>query len=78
MNIKRLTDLFEINKFDIVYVFMWIAPFDVFFFDRLVRFLSKNLIYDIEDNILERSSGSVNFISWLLKSDIQTFLLDLA
>ena len=49
---RRLLDLFRIRRYDIVYVFMWVTPLGTTIFERLVRCLSRRMIYDIEDNVL--------------------------
>ena len=58
----RLCDLFRISKYDIVYVHMWVTPFGSTLFERIVRALSKQLIYDIEDNTITTVSSNVNSI----------------
>ncbi|MBT6672367.1 MAG: glycosyltransferase [Lentimicrobiaceae bacterium] len=65
----RFRDLFRIYKYDIVYVHMWVTPFGSTLFERIVRTLSKKLIYDIEDNTVTAvSNGSVNNIIAPLKN----------
>ena len=56
----RYRDLFRILRYDIVYVFQWVTPFGSTFFERVTRFLSKKLIYDIEDNIITTTVNSNN------------------
>ena len=46
-----LRDVFRVNRYDLVYIFMWVTPFGSSFFERLYRLLSRRLIFDIEDNI---------------------------
>ena len=48
---RRLFDLYNIPKYDLIYIFMNVTPFFTSSFERIVRFLSKSIIYDIEDNI---------------------------
>ena len=38
---RRVCDIFRIQSYDIVYVFMWVTPFGTSFFERLYRFLAK-------------------------------------
>ena len=64
----RVWDIFRIQRYDIVYVFMWVTPFGTSFFERLCRFLAKNLVYDIEDNVLIEKSNTINPLVKSLKS----------
>jgi glycosyltransferase involved in cell wall biosynthesis len=51
-HVRRLFDLLRIARYDVVYVFMWVTPFGTTTMERLVRKLSRRLIYDVEDNIV--------------------------
>ncbi|MBT5551913.1 MAG: glycosyltransferase family 4 protein [Nitrospina sp.] len=66
--LRRIRDIFRIHHYDIVYVFMWATPFGTSFYERLYRFLSKKLVYDIEDNVLMEKSNAVNPFVKSLKS----------
>ncbi len=58
---RRLFDLFRIRNYDLVYVFMYVTPFFSTIMERLVKKLARNLIYDIEDNILtEQKFSKIN------------------
>lgn len=48
---RRFRDLLRIRAYDIVYVFMWVTPLGPPLAERVVRKLSKALIYDIDDNV---------------------------
>jgi glycosyltransferase involved in cell wall biosynthesis len=75
----RLRDLFRISKYDIIYVHMWVTPFGSTLFERIVRVLSKELIYDIEDNTTTAVSSNVNsIISPLKNSNKNKFLMKMA
>jgi glycosyltransferase involved in cell wall biosynthesis len=75
----RLCDLFRISKYDIVYVHMWVTPFGSTLFERIVRALSKQLIYDIEDNTITTVSSNVNSIIAPLKNPNKNkFLMKMA
>lgn len=50
--LRRIRDLFRIGRHDLVYVCMWATPLGTSFFERLVRWRAKALVYDIEDNVL--------------------------
>ena len=47
--IRRIKDLWNLGKYDIVYVHLWVTPLGAPLFERLVARLAKNLIYDIDD-----------------------------
>ena len=49
--LRRIRDLFFLNKFDLVYIFMWVTPYGSTFFERIVRQFSKKVIYDFDDSI---------------------------
>lgn len=57
---RRIRDIFRLHRFDVIYLFMWATPIGTSFFERLVRALSKRLIYDIEDNVLMERSNYLN------------------
>jgi glycosyltransferase involved in cell wall biosynthesis len=69
---RRLSDLFRISRFDVVYVFMWVTPFGTSIFERLTRWLAPKIIYDVEDNVISDLSAStqehVNPITKFLKN----------
>lgn len=50
--LRRVRDLFRLSGYDVVYVHMWATPLGSPFFERLVRRLSKRMIFDLEDNVL--------------------------
>ncbi len=72
---RRFLDLFVIHKADIVYVFMWGTPFGSSLYERILRLLSKKVIYDIEDNIMMEQKSSVNPITRLLRGTGKTNFL---
>lgn len=71
-HVRRLIDIYNIPKYDLVYIFMNVTPFFTSLLERTVRFLAKRVIYDIEDNIhsYQKSSSQLNpnpiskFIKW--------------
>lgn len=69
---RRIRDIFRIGRYDLVYVFMWVTPIGTSFFERLVRALSKRLIYDIEDNALIEKSSEINPFIKIVKSTGKT------
>ena len=50
--LKRFFTIFILYRYDIIYVFMWVTPYGPGWMERVYRFFSKKIIYDIEDNIL--------------------------
>ena len=61
--LRRIRDIFLLNKFDLVYIFMWVTPYGSTFFERIVSKLSKKLIYDFDDSIhLERQQVSPHLL----------------
>ena len=64
---RRMRDIFRINRYDLVYVFMWVTPLGTSFFERLVRALSKRLIYDVEDNVFMAKRSEVNPLVGILR-----------
>ncbi len=51
--LNRILTIFKLNKFSKVYVFLWVTPFGGSFFERIYNFFSNNnLIYDVEDNLI--------------------------
>jgi glycosyltransferase involved in cell wall biosynthesis len=73
---RRLGDIFRIGRYDLVYVFMWVTPFGTSFFERVVRALSKRLIFDLEDNILVKQVNNANpFLGFLKGSGKTRYLI---
>lgn len=66
--IKRIFTIFEIRKYDIVFIHLWVTPIGIPFFEFIYRFFSKKIIYDIDDLIfLSGSKSDYNPISNLVK-----------
>ncbi|MBL4772680.1 MAG: glycosyltransferase family 4 protein [Alcanivoracaceae bacterium] len=70
--IRRIADLFRVRSYDMVYVFMWTTPIGTSFFERLFNFLSKKLVYDVEDNVLMEKSNELNPFIKMLKGQGKT------
>lgn len=68
--LRRLFDLLRVPFYDTTYVHLWVTPFGPAFFERVVRWLSRRMIYDIDDLIYlkEQQTSSKNRIAGLLKS----------
>ena len=71
-SIIRIFNLFQIPRYDVVYVFMWVTPVGTSFFERIVRLLAKKLVYDIEDNVMMQASNAINPIVKLLRGPGKT------
>jgi L-malate glycosyltransferase len=68
-SIRRwVTVLFKVRQFDCVYVFMWATPVGSPILEFILRYLSKRLVYDMEDAIDDGSS-------WIGKSAKSCYLL---
>ena len=69
--LRRIRDMFRVRRYDLVYVFMWVTPFNSSLFERLTRAQARALVYDVEDNILGETQGGAagnpNALAALLK-----------
>lgn len=68
--IKRIIYIFTINKYDAVYVYMWVTPRGSPISEFIVKKLSRKLIVDIDDLVYKIDGRSFfqNFLSCHLKS----------
>ena len=78
--LRRIKDISKINKYDIVYIHMWVTPYGSTLFERVFTFLSKKVIFDLEDNLLVKNNfnkaAHPNPITFLLKNpNKQIFLI---
>lgn len=72
----RIRDLFRLRKYDAVYVFLWVTPFGLPFFEWLVCLIHPKVIYDIDDMIFLGHSSSANgFIGVLKGKSKVTYLM---
>lgn len=74
-HLRRMRDVFRVARYDVVYIHMWVTPLGTSFFERVVRALSKRLIYDIEDNLLLERSSEINPFIKILKGAGKTRFL---
>ena len=65
---RRFALIFQLYKYEIVYIFLWATPFEDYIFERLFIFFSKKIVYDIEDNVLIMEKNEINPITYYLKS----------
>ncbi|HEX5237459.1 MAG TPA: glycosyltransferase [Sphingomicrobium sp.] len=49
---RRILDLLRLRRFDLIYCFMYATPIGPGAAERMVRFLSRKLVFDVEDNVL--------------------------
>ncbi|MES2001546.1 MAG: glycosyltransferase family 4 protein [Pseudomonadota bacterium] len=56
----RMRDLFRIRRYDLVYCFMYATPIGGSGMERLVRRLSKRLVFDVEDNVIGELADGLN------------------
>jgi len=73
--LTRIANIFSIKNYDIVYVFMWVTPIGTSLFERVVRYLAKKVVYDIEDNVMMNVGNEVNPITKLLRGPEKTLYL---
>jgi glycosyltransferase involved in cell wall biosynthesis len=64
----RVRDLFRMRRYDVVYSFLWVAPFAPPVFEILTRKLAKKLIYDIDDLVFLNPPSSTNPLIHYLRS----------
>lgn len=65
--LTRLIDLFNLHKYDIIYVHLWVTPLGMPLFEWLYRKKSKTLVYDIDDLIYLSTprDGANSFFKYL-------------
>ncbi|MBI5210959.1 MAG: methyltransferase domain-containing protein [Elusimicrobia bacterium] len=62
----RVRDVFRLPFYDGAYVFLWVTPFGPPIFERVFRWLSRRMIYDINDLVfLRRASVANRFLAFL-------------
>src|SRR4051812_30262949 len=64
---RRLADLARTPHFDLVYCFMYVTPIGTALPERLMRALSRKLLFDIEDNVLAGHGLKADFPNPLLR-----------
>jgi glycosyltransferase involved in cell wall biosynthesis len=57
---RRFFDLIRMRNYDLVYVFLWVAPFAPPVFEKLTRKLARKLVYDIDDLVFLIPPSSAN------------------
>lgn len=64
---SRFTLLFRLSRYDIIYIHLWYTPYGPPLFERVVTFLHKKVIYDIDDMVFLGHSSSANQLLMFLK-----------
>lgn len=66
--VGRIGDLLRVPQYDLVYCHMNVTPIGTSGFERLVRRLSRKLVFDVEDNVMgDIGAGKVNNPNALLR-----------
>jgi glycosyltransferase involved in cell wall biosynthesis len=76
---KRIKTVFDLGNYDLVYVFMWVTPVGPPLFERVYRFFSKKIIFDVEDNFIDpqvvpNSDNRNLFLKFLMGNSKQLYL----
>ncbi len=74
-DIKRIGTMFVLRKYDLVYVFMYVSPIGTSLFERCFRFLSKKLVYDLEDNRFLGADAKTKGLAQILRGTDKTRFL---
>ena len=72
---RRILLIPSIRHYDSVYIFMNVFPFGPPILEKIYLKLAKNVIYDIEDDLLSTNPESVSGIASILKSKSKTTYL---
>jgi glycosyltransferase involved in cell wall biosynthesis len=72
---RRIKDLLNIRKYDVVYVHLWITPLGTPFFEWLFSIFAKKIIYDIDDLIFLGHTSDANKKSKFLKGKAKAIYL---
>lgn len=73
--LQRIFIIFSLKKYSKIYVFLWITPFGGSFFERIYNYFSNNnIIYDIEDNLINVSDNESR-INIKLRSESKIYYL---
>ena len=70
--VRRILLIRSIRHYDSVYIFMNVFPFGPPILEKIYLKLAKNVIYDIEDDLLSTNPESVSGIASILKSKSKT------
>lgn len=54
---KRIQDIKNASKYDVIYIFLWVSPLGKFFFEKALLKKAKKVIYDFDDSIFLESKN---------------------
>ena len=72
---RRLITLFEVKNYDLIYIFLNVTPLGGSLIERLYRFNSKRIIYDIDDLVYLNKFYKENKIVKYFRSPNKYFYL---
>ncbi len=64
---RRVYDLFRLPFYDGVYIFLWVTPFGLPFFEFLYTLFNKRIVYDIDDLVFLAPASKANKLIASLK-----------
>lgn len=74
--LRRIKDLFRAKRYDAVYVHLWVTPFGLPLFERLLFLSNRNVLYDIDDLVyLKANKSAANGFIAALKGRKKPILL---
>jgi L-malate glycosyltransferase len=73
--LRRLYTSFKLKNYDLIYVFLNVTPLGGSFFERVYRFLSKKMIFDIDDLVYLNKYQKENKLAKYLRSSNKYFYL---
>lgn len=74
--LRRIKDLFRAKQYDAVYVHLWVTPFGLPLFERLLFLGTKKVLYDIDDLVyLKANKSAANGFIAALKGRKKPILL---
>ncbi|UAY52223.1 glycosyltransferase family 4 protein [Ferruginibacter albus] len=73
--LKRIREFFTLQRYDLVYIFLWVTPFGLPVMEKL--FVSKNthVVYDIDDAIFLKTKSLTNRLADFIKGRSKPFFM---
>lgn len=65
--VRRFFLLFRLHKYDVIYIHLWYTPYGPPIFERILTFIHRKVIYDIDDMIFLGHTSSANKLLMFLK-----------
>lgn len=72
---NRITGIFQIRDFDIVYIFLWVTPFGLPFFEWIYCKIARKMVYDIDDLVFLKNIKHENKILSSIKGKAKPIFL---